>query len=82
MISAQTLRACRWETRFTLFRIMIQLASTRQTAAPADVAPRLGCHHPISFGEMKARRIFSFAFHIARLIDAILSSGIRSQQIH
>jgi hypothetical protein len=36
----------------------------------------------ISFGEMKARRIFSFAFHIARLIDAILSSGIRSQQIH
>jgi hypothetical protein len=26
----------------------------------------------ISFGEMKARRIFSFAFRIARLIDALL----------
>jgi hypothetical protein len=35
----------------------------------------------ISFGEMKARRIFSFAFHIARFIDASLSRGIPSRQI-
>jgi len=26
----------------------------------------------ISFGEMKARQIFSFAFHVVRLIDALL----------
>jgi hypothetical protein len=35
----------------------------------------------ISFGEMKAIGIFSFVFRIARFIDAVLSRGIRSQEI-